>query len=85
MAEIIEILKDAPIGTLLYFPGHIMIYLGMEDRVPYCISSVGNFATNQANGTVIKEVNTVIITDMKDTVRADGNSWMNSLYKIVIP
>lgn len=83
--DIMEILKDAPIGTLLYFPGHIMLYLGNENGVAYCISSVGNFARIQDNVAVQREVNTVVITDMNDTVRADGIPWISSLTKIVIP
>ena len=80
-----EILKDAPIGTLLYFPGHIMVYLGTLDGVPYCISSVGNFSEIENDTVRQKEVNTVVITDMLETKRADGRSWLTSIEKIVIP
>ncbi len=80
-----EILKDAPIGTLLYFPGHIMVYVGTVDGVPYCISSVGNFSEVENNSVRQKEVNTVVVTDMLKTKRADGRSWLTSIEKIVIP
>lgn len=80
-----EILKDAPIGTLLYFPGHIMVYVGTVDGVPYCISSVGNFSEIENNSVRQKEVNTVVVTDMLKTKRADGRSWLTSIEKIVIP
>lgn len=83
--KIKDILNDAPIGTLLYFRGHIMIYLGSVDGVPYCISSVGNFSAAEQDGVRQKEVNTVIVSDMIDTKRADGKSWLESVTKIVIP
>jgi len=80
-----EILKDAPIGTLLYFPGHIMMYVGTVDGVPYCISSVGNLSETENGAVKQKEVNTVVVTDMIYTKRADGSSWLSSIEKIVIP
>lgn len=85
LGERLSILKDAPAGTLLYFPGHIMLYLGTENGRPYCISSTGNFATDGMQIGESKEVNTVILTDMLDTVKADGNSWIESVKTIVIP
>ncbi|MBR6308519.1 MAG: SH3 domain-containing protein [Lachnospiraceae bacterium] len=85
VAEKIDILNDAPIGTLVFFPGHIMMYMGTVDGVPYCISSAGNFSTIE-NGTIVyKEVNTVILTNMADTKMADGRAWIESITKITIP
>ena len=83
--KIKAVLDDAPIGTLLYFRGHIMIYLGNVDGVPYCISSVGNFSAAEQGGVRQKEVNTVIVSDMINTKRADGKSWIESVTKIVVP
>ena len=80
-----DILEDAKIGTLLYFPGHVMMYLGTEEGKPYCISSVGNFATSDMTVGETKEVNTVILTDMLDTKRADGKTWIDSVSRIVVP
>jgi len=83
--EKMDILENAPIGTLLYFPGHIMLYLGTDEGRPYCISSTGNYATAEMNAGEIKEVNTVILTDMIDTKRSDGKSWIENVTQIVIP
>lgn len=80
-----EILKAAPIGTLLYFPGHIMMYLGMENGDPYCISSVGDYSTVELGKGNIETANTVIITNMSDTTRGTGESWLDSVERIVIP
>lgn len=78
----LSILRDAPIGTLLYFPGHIMMYLGMVDDIPYCISAVGSVGLQGEAGLEISQVNTVVITDMTDVLRADGRSWLESLERI---
>lgn len=79
----VELLKDAPIGTLLFFPGHIMIYLGTVDGAPYCISAVGTMAVaGMAPGTYV-DTNTVVITDILNTTRANGASWLDNVEKIV--
>lgn len=79
-----EILKDAPIGTMLYFPGHIMLYLGMVDNIPYCISSVGDFSTKAYGQGNIVEINTVVVTNMFDTLRKNGESWFANIERITI-
>lgn len=80
-----EILESAPIGTLLYFPGHIMMYLGMEEGEPYCISSVGDYSTAELGKGQIAVANTVIITNMLDTTRGTGDSWFDCVERIVVP
>lgn len=80
-----EILETAPIGTMMYFPGHIMMYLGMVEGEPYCISSVGNYSTAELSAGEIVTANTVIVTNMIDTTRATGKSWIDSVERIVIP
>ncbi|MCR4677944.1 MAG: SH3 domain-containing protein [Lachnospiraceae bacterium] len=85
VSEKLEILKDAPIGTFVFFPGHIMMYLGTVDGMPYCISSAGNFSTLEQGKVIQREVNTVILTNMIDTKMADGRSWIESITKITIP
>lgn len=79
-----SILKEVPIGTLLYFPGHIMIYLGLEQGVPYCISSVGDISTKELGAGNVVSVNSVIISNMIDTARKSGKSWLDSVEKIAV-
>ena len=81
----LQILEDAPIGTILHFNGHIMMYLGTVDGVPYCISSTGSVAKNVDGSMKAVNVNTVIITSMSDTYRLDGRTWLEHLVTIVIP
>lgn len=79
-----KLLAEMKIGTLLYFPGHIMIYLGTVNNVPYCISSVGSISSTGLNvGTTI-DVNTVIVSNMLETTRQSGASWLDSLEKITV-
>ena len=79
-----RILDDAPAGTLLYFPGHVMLYLGSVNGQAYCISAVGSFATKDLEIGESTPVNTVILTNMYDTTRKTGASWLESVERIVI-
>lgn len=79
-----KFLAEMKIGTLLYFPGHIMIYIGTVDNVPYCISSVGSISnTDMPIGEII-DVNTVIVSNMEQTTRQNGASWLESLETITV-
>ena len=79
--EKLEALSEAPIGSLLWFRGHIMIYIGMNDGDPYCISATGTYINGKSD-TI--DTNSVIITDMAKSYRASGASWLEELGKIVM-
>ena len=82
----IKTLEKTPAGALLYFPGHVMLYLGTVDGHPYCISAVGSVAELNEHGQYQKKyVNSVIISDLTDTYRMDGRTWLESLEIIVTP
>ena len=81
--EKLEILSEVPAGSLLYFPGHLMIYLGTDNDTPYVISAVGSMATaDMAEGESIA-VNSVIINSLTDTTRKTGKTWLNCITKIL--
>ena len=71
------ILDKTPAGTLLYFPGHIMIYLGKADGNYYVISSVGTFVQN-GNA---EHVSNVIVNTL-NTQRANGTTWLDNISAI---
>ncbi|MBQ7990235.1 MAG: SH3 domain-containing protein [Oscillospiraceae bacterium] len=75
-----EVLDDAAIGSLLWFKGHIMIYLGMHEGVPYCISATGTYVDGNEN---MMDTNSVIITNMERTYRANGETWLEDLGRVI--
>lgn len=79
-----KVLENAPVGTLLYFPGHIMLYLGMEEGHPVCISAVADYSTKDLPVGTIESINKTVVTDMTYVTRADGKTWLESLEKIII-
>lgn len=80
----LEILKSAPAGTLLYLPGHIMLYTGMIDGEPYCISSAGSIVTEEIPEGAEIQTNEVILTSLFQTLRSDRRSWLEALTMITM-
>ncbi|MBR0112875.1 MAG: SH3 domain-containing protein [Clostridia bacterium] len=81
--EKLEVITSLPAGSLLYFSGHIMIYLGTDsENEPYALSSVGSISTTELSGEVM-QVNTVLVSSVIRTVRKTGVSWLGSISKIL--
>ena len=76
------ILDSVPAGTVLYFNGHEMMYLGCVDGKYYVISALGSIKAFDSNQTV--RVRSVVINDI-DIVRPNGNTWLKSINMILIP
>ena len=79
--EKLELLKTVPAGTVLYIRGHIMIYLGMKEGTPFCISAAGTYYDDEGDA---YEVNCVTINDMTQTYRKSGNTWLTDLAGVII-
>ena len=71
-----------PRGTLLYFPGHVMLSFGAADGEPLCLSAAGTFLPPGSAGGTPRAVNSVAVTPMS-VVRANGRTWLESLTKII--
>ncbi len=72
--ERLDILKKkAKIGSLLYFKGHIMLYLGFLNDKPYIIHSVALFNN--------EKVMSIITSDL-DIRRNNGTTFIDSLSSI---
>ena len=82
-AQKLTFLAKLPAGTLLYFPGHTMIFLGMENGMGYVISDTGSLSapTGALN---VKSVYSVIINPLSAR-RRDGSTWLQNLISAVVP
>lgn len=70
-------------GALLYFNGHIMIYLGTVDGVPYCISSVDEVMTFDSVANLRVKIGEVSVTNMDYTLRSNRKTWLDSVEKVI--
>lgn len=83
--EKIEEFKKAPMGAMVFFPGHIMIYTGMVGEEPYVFSAVGAFARPEQEEGVYDYVNTCCFNNICKTKRANGKTWLASMEAIAYP
>ncbi|MBR2699397.1 MAG: SH3 domain-containing protein [Clostridia bacterium] len=78
-----EALDALPVGTILFFKGHEMLYLGAHDGRHYVLSSVGSIMN--PNGEGVLRIRSVVINTLEDTVRGNGNTWLKDLNQATVP
>ena len=89
--EKMKLLDETPIGSILYFEGHVMLYLGKVDGEYYVISETARISTSdskdntnsKSNANEIINAHSCMITTLS-TLRPNGSTWLRSLSKIVI-
>lgn len=79
----IAAIKNAGMGALLYFKGHIMIYLGEKDGELFVISAAGNMQENINGSTETININSVVVNSL-NTKRGQNSSWLNDIEKIIL-
>ena len=76
------LLDELPLGTLLDFPGHQMMYLGKVDGKYYCVSTVSSMMSPYSGRR--QRARSVQINDL-DIKRANGRTWLQATNRIFIP
>lgn len=83
VAERIHLLESMDPGALLYMDGHVMMYLGNENRVAYIIHDIaahGDPEQPLANGKLQRvPINQVTVTDLQLT-RVNGKPLLSALH-----
>ncbi len=76
-------IAQMPLGTVLFWGGHEMIYLGQENGMLYVISATGSIG-NLFGDSGTTQVKGVVINTL-DMVRGNRNTWLQTLTKANIP
>lgn len=69
-------------GTILFFKGHEMIYLGSVEDKYYVISSTSSMMDPETDEKM--RVRSIVINTL-DAKRANGNTWMDDLFEALVP
>ena len=77
------VLDALPFGSVLYFSGHEMLYLGEENGKYYVISAVGSMMQPD-NPTVRQRIRSTVINTL-EVRRANGNTWLDELTVALVP
>ncbi|MBQ6258776.1 MAG: SH3 domain-containing protein [Lachnospiraceae bacterium] len=75
------VLDTLPAGSILFFSGHEMIYLGKVDGKYYVISSVSSIMNEEGNRQRLRD----ICIHTLDTKRANGSSWLMQIKNMEVP
>ena len=81
--ERIKFMDALPFGTILYFSGHEMMYLGSKNGKYYVISAVGTIMQPE-NPSVRQRIRSTIVNTL-DVKRANGNTWFDELTVALVP
>ncbi|MCR5099653.1 MAG: SH3 domain-containing protein [Lachnospiraceae bacterium] len=78
-----QIIKNLPVGSSLFFPGHEMAYLGHVKDKYYVISSASSIMNPKKDGE--RQRTRCVAINTLDIKRANGNTWLESLTYATIP
>lgn len=81
--ERIRVIETLPLGSILYFDGHEMMYLGKRDNNYYVISSISSIMQPQ-NESKRQRIRSIVINTL-DIKRANSNTWLDDLTLALIP
>lgn len=76
-------LDAMPFGTVLYFSGHEMMYLGKQNGKYYVISAISSIMQPE-NPSVRQRIRSTVINTL-EVKRANGNTWLDDLTTALIP
>ena len=81
--EKIKFLDSLPFGTILYFSGHEMMYLGKSDGNYFVVSAVGSILRPGTTSTR-QRIRSYIINSL-EIKRTNGNTWLEELTTAIVP
>lgn len=81
--ERLMFLDALPFGSVLYFSGHEMMYLGKENGKYYVISAISSIMQPE-NPSVRQRIRSTVINTL-DVKRANGNTWLEDLTVALVP
>lgn len=77
------VLDTVPMGAILFFRGHEMMYLGSENGQYYVINSIGNIIDPMGSKNV-QRISSIVVNTL-DTRRGNGNTWLDELTTVIVP
>lgn len=80
--EKLAILDGTPAGSILFFRGHEMMYLGQQNGYYYVLSASSSMSNYHAPG--VMRTRSVIINTL-DVTRVNGTTWLENIHTIQIP
>lgn len=80
--ERLKVMDSLPLGSILYFSGHEMMYLGSENGKYYVVSAISSIRIPGHTGT--QRIRSIVINTL-DIQRASGATWLDCLTTANVP
>lgn len=80
--EKIQCISTMPAGTLLYFPGHEVMYTGTVNNMPYAISNTGKLYESVGEMELLDGFS--VILNPLSVRRGNGSTWLTNIKTAVI-
>ncbi len=77
------VLADSPAGSLLVLKGHIMLYLGMVDQVPFAIHASSGYRQREGERDSVRSLMRVVVSDLSLGEGSMKGSLLKRLTRIV--
>ena len=77
------VLDKTPVGAILFFSGHEMLYLGEKDGLYYTINDVSSLVNPENPDGGIIRPRSVIVNDLS-TLRGNGTTWLSNLSTVAV-
>ncbi|MBQ5749075.1 MAG: SH3 domain-containing protein [Oscillospiraceae bacterium] len=81
--ERMAVLDAMPVGTILFFSGHEMLYLGQSGGRYYVVSAVGSIM-RPGKDSEKQRIRSIVLNTL-DIKRANGKTWMDELTDALVP
>ena len=78
----LEAVRQAKVGDLLYFPGHVSMFIGMVQQQPFMIHSVNTLIYPTDKGLYQGRLNGVVVTPLMPLQANTEQSYLDALYAI---
>ena len=78
----LDAVRQAKVGDLLYFPGHVSMFIGMVQQQPFMIHSVNTLIYPTDNGLYQGRLNGVVVTPLMPLQANTEQSYLDALYAI---
>lgn len=75
--------RTLPAGAIMYFKGHMFLFIGCENNLEYVLSSVGAYYSEQKDVRTFSDAESVSINTL-DVQKKNGKTWGDNLERIIL-
>lgn len=79
-----DFIKSQPVGSMVYMPGHVMMYIGNKDKEPYVIHAAYKAKIKNSEEERDEFYNSTVISKLSDLHKYSGESFLEVINYVLI-